>query len=140
MSILFKPRKMICTIPGKEKIGYFAAKVTSGTTDLNQLCSNISEKCSMTGADVKGVMEALIKEFELELLSGRSVRFGELGIFSASITSDVTEEKDDLKPHMVRVKNITFLPSSRLKELIKKHAKFMRLRDFNRMYNGVDEE
>lgn len=140
MSILYKARKMVCTIPGKEKTGYFAAKVAGGTIDLNQLCDNISEKCSMTGADVKGVMEALIKELELELTYGKNIRFGELGIFSASVTSDVVDNEADLKPHLVRVKTITFLPSSRLKQLIKQKAKFMRLRDFNREFNGTDEE
>lgn len=140
MSILYKPRKMVCTIPGKEKTGYFAAKVSSGTTDFNQLCSNISEKCSMTSSDVKGVLEALIKEFELELLYGRSIRFGDLGIFSASVTSDVVATKEELEPHMVRVNTITYLPSPRIKDLIKRRAQFTRLRDFNRMYNGIDEE
>lgn len=140
MSILYKARKMVCTTPGKEKTGYFAAKVAGGTIDLNQLCENISEKCSMTGADVKGVMEALIKELELELTYGKNIRFGELGIFSASVTSDIVEKEEDLKPHLVRVKTITFLPSSRLKQLIKQKTTFMRLRDFNRQYNGTDEE
>lgn len=139
MSIIFKPRKMVCAIPGKEKTGYFAAKVNGGTIDLNGLCARISEKCSLTSADVKGVMEAMVKEFEIELLSGSNIKFGELGIFSASITSQVVAEKDDLKPHMVRVKTVTFLPSPRVKQIMRK-AKFIRLRDFNKEVYGVDEE
>lgn len=140
MSILYKPRKMVCAIPGQEKTGYFAAKVSSGTIDTNGLCYRISSKCTVTSADVKGVIEALIQEFELELLAGRNIRFGDLGIFSASITSDITTEKEELKPRNVRVKTITFLPSTRIKATLKAEAKFMRLRDFNRKFNGVDEE
>ena len=115
MSIIYKPRKMVCTIPGKEKTGYFAAKAVSSTIDLNNLCYRISSNCTITSADVKGVI-------------------------SASITSDIVENKEDLKPQKVRIKTVTFLPSTRLKNKLKTKARFMRLRDFNRKYNGVDEE
>ena len=59
MSIIYKPRKMVCTIPGKEKTGYFAAKAVSSTIDLNNLCYRISSNCTITSADVKGVIEGL---------------------------------------------------------------------------------
>ena len=81
-----------------------------------------------------------MKQFELELLSGKNIQFGDIGIFSASITSDIVDNKDDLKPQDIRIKTVTFLPSTRLKTTLKNKAKFMRLRDFNRKYNGVDEE
>ena len=140
MSIIYKPRKMVCTIHGKEKTGYFAAKAVSSTIDLNNLCYRISSNCTITSADVKGVIEALLTQFELELLSGKNIRFGDIGTFSASITSDIVENKEDLKPQKVRIKTVTFLPSTRLKNKLKTKARFMRLRDFNRKYNGVDEE
>ncbi|WP_293712369.1 HU family DNA-binding protein [uncultured Parabacteroides sp.] len=140
MSIIYKPRKMVCTIPGKEKTGYFAAKANSSTINLNDLCYRISSNCTITSADIKGVIEALMKQFELELLSGKNIQFGDIGIFSASITSDIVDNKDDLKPQDIRIKTVTFLPSTRLKTTLKNKAKFMRLRDFNRKYNGVDEE
>ena len=111
MSIIYKPRKMVCTIPGKEKTGYFAAKAVSSTIDLNNLCYRISSNCTITSADVKGVIEALLTQFELELLSGKNIRFGDIGTFSASITSDIVENKEDLKPQKVRIKTVTFLRS-----------------------------
>ncbi|MCD7713002.1 MAG: hypothetical protein LUJ25_09990 [Firmicutes bacterium] len=140
MSIIYKPRKMVCAIPGKEKTGYFTAKANSKTIDLDGLCYRISSTCTITSADIKGVIEALMTQFELELLNGSNIRFGDIGTFSASITSDIVEDKDGLKPQMVRIKTVTFLPSTRLKNKLKNKARFMRLRDFNRKYNGVDEE
>ncbi|MDH6359167.1 HU family DNA-binding protein [Parabacteroides sp. PF5-9] len=137
--IIYKPRKMVCRIPGKEKTGFFAAKTAGTTIDTNDLCKRISEKCSVSGSDVKGVIEALINEFELELLSGNRIRMGELGLFEASITSEVVTETEALKPKKVRIKTVTFLPSPRLKSMMGK-ANFMRLRDFNKMVNGVEEE
>lgn len=61
MSILYKPRKRVCSIPGKEKTGYFVAKANNCTIDLDQLCYCISN-CTITSADIKGVIEALIQE------------------------------------------------------------------------------
>ena len=55
----------------------------------NNLCYRISSNCTITSADVKGVIEALLTQFELELLSGKNIRFGDIGTFSASITSDI---------------------------------------------------
>jgi len=139
MSIIYKPRKMVSTVPGKEKTGYFAGKVSGGTVNTEELCYCISDKCSITGSDVKAVIEALIKEIEIQLLAGRSIRLDELGIFSASITSDVVSTEDQLKPKKVRIKTVTFLPSVRIKKIMNK-AKFIRLRDFNRMAYGIDKE
>ena len=139
MSIIYKPRKMVSAIPGKKRTGFFAGKVLGSTVETDALCNHISEKCSLTSADVKGVIEALVSEMELELTSGNRVRVGDLGIFSASITSEVVDTKTELKPKKVHVKTITYLPSVRLKDSMKE-AEFVRLRDFNRMAHGIDEE
>lgn len=138
MSIIYKPRKMVSVIPGKEKTGFFAGKVLGSTIETNELCEHISEKCSLTSADVKAVVEALVSEIDIELKYGNRVRVGELGIFSASITSDVVETTEELKPKRVRVKAIAYLPSVRLKESMRRAA-FMRLRDFNRLDSGSTE-
>lgn len=139
MSIIYKPRQMVSSIPGKEKTGYFAGKVSGGTIETDKLCSKISDRCTLTGSDVKAVIEALVEELSMELIYGRSVQIGDLGIFSASITSEVVDTKEALKPRKVRIKSITYLPSVRLKTKMEE-AKFMRLRDFNKMTYGIDEE
>ena len=126
--------------PRQRKNRLLCCKAVSSTIDLNNLCYRISSNCTITSADVKGVIEALLTQFELELLSGKNIRFGDIGTFSASITSDIVENKEDLKPQKVCIKTVTFLPSTRLKNKLKTKARFMRLRDFNRKYNGVDEE
>ncbi|MDF9829574.1 HU family DNA-binding protein [Parabacteroides sp. PF5-6] len=130
MSIIYKPRKMVSVIPGKEKTGYFAGKVPSGMITTHTLCQKISDRCSLTSADVKGVLEALTEEIEMELKYGRSIQMGELGIFTASITSDVVSTKEDLKPRKVKVKSISFRPSVRLKEEMEK-VEFVRQRELN---------
>jgi len=130
---------MVSVIPGKEKTGFFAAKAMGSTVETNELCKHISDKCSLTGSDVKGVIEALVKEIELELAHGNSIRVGDLGIFSSYISSEVVERPEDLKPKKVYIKRIAFLPSKRIKNMMKK-ADFERLRDFNRRVYGIDSE
>jgi len=130
---------MVSVIPGNEKTGYFAGKALGSTIETDELCANISEKCSLTSADVKAVIEALVKEMETELLSGNSIRVGDLGIFKASISSEVVDTKEELKPKKVHIKAITYRSSARLKKAMRR-AQFMRLRDFNKMAYGIDEE
>ena len=138
MSIIYKPRKHVSTVPGKEKTGYFAGKVLGRTLETDKLCHQISDKCSLTSADVKAVIEALVTELASEFKLGGSVRVGDLGIFSASITSEVVDTEEELKPKKVSVKTISYLPSVRLKETMKE-AEFMRLRDFNRMVQEMED-
>ncbi len=127
MSITYKPRKMICRIPGQEKEGYFAGKVSNETIPINEFCKLVSDRCTLTGSDIKGVIEAIVESIEMELKYGRSIQLGDLGIFSASITSEVVDTEEELKPQKVRIKNITFLPSVRIKESMKR-AEFVRLK------------
>lgn len=139
MGIIYKPKKAVCNIPGKKSSGYIATKVLGGTIHMDRLCKTISEKSSLTSSDVKGVIEALVCEIEMELLQGANIQMGELGTFSAALTSEVVDSPEELKPKKVRISKIAFLPSVRLKEEMKK-AVFVRLRDFNKMAYGSDEE
>lgn len=139
MSILYKPKKMVCAIPGKEKTGYYATKASGSIISFNDLCTQISDKCSMSSSDVKGVVEALVKEIEFSLYQGYSIHVDDLGIFSTNITSPVVDSPEDLTPKKVKIKSISYLPSKRLKSKMEK-ATFMRLRDFNQLINDSDEE
>lgn len=130
MGIIYKPKRMVSTVPGKERTGYFAMKVNSGMISMNTLCKSISEKCSLTSADVKGVVEALVHEIEVNLTHGRSIQVGDLGIFSASVTSPVVDTPEELTPKKVRIKNVTFLPSVRIKETMKE-AQFIRQKELD---------
>lgn len=131
MSIIYKPRKMVSKIPGKERTGFFAGKVHHSTMTTQALCESISDRCSLTGSDVKGALEALVETIEMELSCGRSIQMGDLGTFTASITSEVVNTAEELKPRKVRVKSIVFLPSVRLKEEMA-NVEFVRQREFSR--------
>ena len=60
MSIITNQERWYAPSPAKKKTGYFAAKAVSSTIDLNNLCYRISSNCTITSADVKGVIEALL--------------------------------------------------------------------------------
>ena len=75
-------------------------------------------------------MEALVHEIEVNLTHGRSIQVGDLGIFSASVTSPVVDTPEELTPKKVRIKNVTFLPSVRIKETMKE-AQFIRQKELD---------
>lgn len=129
MSITYKARKMVSRIPGNEKTGYFAGKVHHSTMDTRSLCDYISDRCTLTSADVKGALEALVETIEMQLSRGCSVQMGDLGTFTASITSAVVDTVEELKPKVVKVKSVVFLPSVRLKEKMSE-VEFIRHREY----------
>lgn len=116
MSILYKSRRMVSNFPGKEKVGYMATKANGKTIQTDDLCRAIANKTTLSTADVKGVIEALVCELESSLEDGNQVRIGDMGTFGITLTSPTVEKPEELRANYVTVKRINYLPSTRLKE------------------------
>ena len=70
MSISYKSRRMVSNYPGKEKVGFMATKANGKTIHTDELCRAIADKTTLSTADVKGVIEALVCELESSLEEG----------------------------------------------------------------------
>lgn len=65
----------------------YAQAINNGYVSFDELCSDISELCSLTSADVKAVMDRMNYVLDKNLKSGRIVQFGEIGNFRLSVGS-----------------------------------------------------
>lgn len=126
MSIQYRLTPVRDNISDKPKEGFYAQVVTKGTVDTRELCKDISERCSLSVADMKAAIEALTQTIEERLQDGYNVSIDELGTFSVSAESRMVQEADEIRGQSVKVKNINFRPSVRLKATMK-IAKFERL-------------
>lgn len=98
------------------KVGYYAQVVTRGTVTTDKLCREISSGCTLTVADLKAAIEALVSSVEEKLKDGYNVCIDDLGTFSVSAQSEPTADEDGLRSPAVKVKRINFRPSVRLKK------------------------
>lgn len=126
MSIQYRLTPMRDNISATPKEGYYAQVVTKGTVDTRELCKEIADKCSLTVADMKAAIEALAQTIEDKLQDGYNVCIDELGTFSVSAESRTVQDADEIRGQSVKVKNINFRPSVRLKTSMK-NSKFERV-------------
>lgn len=107
MSLLYKLRKLERTFhdgrqdPANGK--WFARTVYIGTTTLDEIATNVAYDCTITKADCKAVIEALIHEINNQLLNSYSVKLDGLGTFKVTVMSTGAVEASEFSA----AKNIT---------------------------------
>lgn len=117
MSIQYRLTEKSDNINANPKKGYYAQVVTRGTVDTNEMCRIISSRSSLTAADIKATLEALVGVIEEKLGEGYNICINELGTFSVSSETNKEASLDDvLTGEHVRVKNINYRPSVRMKK------------------------
>ncbi|SEG18934.1 HU family DNA-binding protein [Parabacteroides chinchillae] len=92
-----------------------ARALCHGTYKLDEICRLISERSSVTSADVKAVLDSLSWVLDYALSGGYHVELEELGYFSPSLRS---KQKENGKVS-VCVDGINFRCSTKLKEKMK---------------------
>lgn len=115
MSIPYRLTEVKDNISDEPKHGYYAKVVTRGTIDTLTLCKDISRTCTLTVADLRAAIEAISESLTTYLKDGYNVYIDGLGTFSISAESKRVEDEAELRGQSVRVKNINFRSSVRLK-------------------------
>lgn len=92
-----------------------ARLISRGTKNTEDVCEYLSDSCSLTSADVKGAIEALVSYIGRELSNGYSVELDGLGHFSPALkTLQKTDEKGKTV-FFARADGVNFRCSKRLK-------------------------
>ena len=88
----------------------YAQAINNGYVSFDELCSDISELCSLTSADVKAVMDRMNYVLDKNLKSGRIVQFGEIGNFRLSVGSSGSASEESFTSAQIRKPKIVFTP------------------------------
>ena len=115
---------------------WYGRGTSTSTMTYTQLCKHMSEHNSVYGEDVcLGVANKLQKCILEQLLEGKKVQFGDLGVFYLSVTSDGAETESDYNLG-VNIKGLylCFAPSrtdvnNLSSKMLQKKASFMLAKD-----------
>ena len=120
MAIKFKviERGQPGVVGGGEK-KYYASATTSGDMSLDDLTKSIEEISTISGADIRGTLYALVSVMNRELANGRIVRLGDLGSLRMSISSKGEASADEVTKHSIRSVKPIFTPGTQLKDAMK---------------------
>ncbi|MEY8485768.1 HU family DNA-binding protein [uncultured Parabacteroides sp.] len=84
-----------------------------------ELAADISDACSFTTADVKGMLEALKKRLAFHLQYGAIIELEGLGTFSVSLKCPALTDEKDIKPKQVQFNKVVFRCSKELRSGLK---------------------
>lgn len=83
---------------------------------IEQVAREISEKCTLTRADLMSVLCELQTQIKNVTLQGNTVRLGNLGSFRLSVKTEWVGDKDEVSTALVRNVHIVFVASPWIKK------------------------
>ena len=95
---------------GAKNTNYHPRLIPVSIIKQSQLCSFISKQCSLTSADVVGVMKSLVSNLYQFLLMGNKVRIPSLGTFYLSIAADPIDDYN-ANPKNIHVSKLNLIPT-----------------------------
>jgi predicted histone-like DNA-binding protein len=98
---------------------YYAIAQKRGKTGIDQLARTISERTTMSRADVYGVLVSLEEVMAEEFEEGRTVELGNIGTFSISLSSKGAESAEAFTASLITKVRIVFRPGKIFKDLFK---------------------
>jgi predicted histone-like DNA-binding protein len=97
---------------------FYASPVMDGEMNLNDLTKSIEKICTVSGADIRAVLYALVDVSVDSLSNGRIVRLGDLGSMRVSLSSEGQLTAEEVKASSVKSSSVIFNPGTRIKEML----------------------
>lgn len=127
--------------PKDGTVKFYAMINRASYVTLNQVAENISRECTLTVHDIKAVLSSLQEQIILQLQDGKSVRFGDLGSFRATLQSKGVANKEDFKKSNISRVMVRFVRSTAMRSafaLTNQDIKLVNKDDTDSSDNGSD--
>jgi len=98
---------------------YYASANLTGEKTLAGLTRDIEKISTVSGADIRAVLYALVDVITGAMADGQVVRLGELGSLRVSISSEGKESPFDVNAHSIKSARVLFAPGKDIKEMLK---------------------
>ena len=98
---------------------YYASPVMDGSMDIDALTKSIEKISTVSGADIRAVLYALVDVSVDGLSRGAIVRMGELGNLRVTLSSEGKSNPQEVTGTSIKKAGIIFTPGARLKEMLK---------------------
>ncbi|HSO87005.1 MAG TPA: HU family DNA-binding protein [Draconibacterium sp.] len=98
---------------------FYASTQSSGEMTLGKLTKSIEMMSTVSGADIRAVLYALVEVIKMSLADGQIVRLAELGSLRISLASIGEDSAEDVTSRSVKGARTVFAPGTELKEMLK---------------------
>ncbi|MCK0201832.1 HU family DNA-binding protein [Ornithobacterium rhinotracheale] len=119
MSVKFKSiQKAQPGVKGGGEKKYYASPVYQGEKTLKELTQAIEKISTVSGADIRAVLYALVDVMQSSLADGEIVRLGELGSMRVSLSSEGKATEQEVTSSTIKGAKVLFTPGTDLKKML----------------------
>ena len=111
----------------EEEPGLYPQLVTSGTITLKDLMKHASRYSGFNPSEVLGIVTFLEDAMVEYLSQGYHVKLGDIGTFSASLTSRKVKRKKEIRANSVHFNNVHFKADKKFRKKIEVEMKLERV-------------
>ena len=105
-------------VGGGEKKFYASANM-DGDMTLAGLTKAIEKISTVSGADIRAVLYAMVDVMKDSLADSKIVRLGDLGSLRVSISAEGKETADEVNAATIKGAKVVFSPGKEIKEMLK---------------------
>jgi len=98
---------------------YYASPVHGKEVSLDGLTRGIEKTSTVSGADIRAVLYAMVEEAVIGLSEGRIIRLGDLGSLRITINSEGRNTPEEVTATAVKKAGVIFTPGKKLQEMLK---------------------
>ena len=132
--------RVMPNLQGKEEEqGLYPQLVTSGTKTLKDLMKRAAQHTGFNPAEVLGIVTFLEDAMVEYLSQGYHVKLGDIGTFSASLTSRKVTSKDEIRAKSVHFDNVHFKADKKFRKKIGLEMKLERVEPYRAFQTSSDE-
>ena len=119
MALKYRITKRRNNIKNTDETQYIMQAVSKGVIDLEKICYDISNSCTIRESDVVGVVNALGNKLQDHLQQGYTVDLGDLGRFKLGFKGQAQPNPQLLSKKCIKKFVLNYQPSKRLKNRLK---------------------
>jgi predicted histone-like DNA-binding protein len=94
---------------------YYATPVMDGEWNLDSMTKAIEKICTVSGADIRAVLYAMVDVAIDGLGDSKIIRLGDLGSIRVTLSSNGVELEKDVNSAIIRKAGVIFTPGPRIK-------------------------
>lgn len=118
MAILIKVTARKNPLKKDDAPKFYPAVALSQEITQRQIIEQIADRSTLTGSDIKAVLDALMVVIKRNLANGSPVRLGDLGSFRPSISGKGVVDMKDCGANSVKKVRVIYTPSVEIKQAV----------------------
>lgn len=96
---------------------YYASTQMAGELDIDKLTKAIEKISTVSGADIRAVLYALVDVSIDALADSQIVRLGDLGSIRISVGSEGKNTEEEINAGVIKSTKVLFTPGKRIKDM-----------------------